>query len=78
VGGPGERITHDKDGLLFDVADGSSLAETMRRAATEKGLWERLVRGITPPTSEKAMVQEFLAVYGVKASNQRGQALAVV
>jgi hypothetical protein len=50
----------------------------MRRAATEKGLWERLVRGITPPTSEKAMVQEFLAVYGVKASNQRGQALAVV
>jgi len=63
VGGPAERITHDKDGLLFDVADPSSLAQTIRRACTEKGLWERLRRGIKPPASESEMVDRYLAVY---------------
>jgi glycosyltransferase involved in cell wall biosynthesis len=63
VGGPGERITHEKDGLLFDVADASSLAKTIRRACTERGLWERLVQGIAEPPSEQVMVDGFLTVY---------------
>lgn len=78
VGGPGERITHDKDGLLFDVADSTSLAETIRRAVTEKGLWDRLVGGITPPASEQLMVKEFLAVYGNKKPAHRTESLTVV
>jgi glycosyltransferase involved in cell wall biosynthesis len=78
VGGPGERITHDKDGLLFDVADASSLADTMRRAATEKGLWERLANGITPPATEEFMVKGFLAVYGHKTPRRRAESLTVV
>jgi glycosyltransferase involved in cell wall biosynthesis len=78
VGGPGERITHDKDGLLFDVADASSLAEAMRRAATEQGLWERLVGGITPPASEAFMVKGFLSIYGMEAARQRPESLAAV
>ena len=49
VGGMAERIRHDVDGLLFQVADPRSLARTMRRACTEEGLWERLVAGIEPP-----------------------------
>ena len=64
VGGPGERITHEKDGLLFDVADASSLAQAIRRACTEKGLWERLVKGIGAPATEDIMVDGFLSIYG--------------
>jgi glycosyltransferase involved in cell wall biosynthesis len=63
VGGPGERITHEKDGLLFDVADASSLAQTIRRACSEQGLWKRLVDGIKPPASAEFMTNEYLSVY---------------
>ena len=75
VGGPGERIVHDKDGLLFDVADASSLAQTIRRACTEKGLWERLVKGITPPATEETMVDQYLTVYRSGAKQGRPKSL---
>jgi glycosyltransferase involved in cell wall biosynthesis len=63
VGGPRERITHDKDGLLFEVADAAALAQAMRRACTEEGLWKRLVDGITPPASAEFMMNDYLSVY---------------
>jgi glycosyltransferase involved in cell wall biosynthesis len=63
VGGPGERITHEKDGLLFEVADPSSLAQTIRRACSEEGLWKQLVDGITPPASAETMADGYLSVY---------------
>jgi glycosyltransferase involved in cell wall biosynthesis len=63
IGGLAERVSHEKDGLLFNVADASSLAQTIRRACVENGLWERLVKGITPPATEEAMVDGFLQVY---------------
>jgi glycosyltransferase involved in cell wall biosynthesis len=63
VGGPGERITHEKDGLLFEVADPSSLACTIRRACSEEGLWKRLVDQINPPASAEAMADGYLSVY---------------
>lgn len=68
VGGPAERITHDKDGLLFDVADARALARTMRRAATEPGLWDRLHSGITLPPPREAMVQRFHQLYAGAAT----------
>jgi glycosyltransferase involved in cell wall biosynthesis len=63
VGGPAERITHGHDGLLFEVADARALAATMRRAATEAGLWDRLAAGITTPMSRTEMVRRFHAIY---------------
>lgn len=63
VGGPAERIKHEVDGLLFNVADPRSLARTIQRACTEEGLWERLVAGITPPVDTRVMVDGFLGVY---------------
>ncbi len=63
VGGPGERITHDKDGLLFEVAHAASLAQALHRACTEEGLWQRLVDGITPPASAEFMMNGYLSVY---------------
>lgn len=63
VGGPAERVRHEVDGLQFEVGDPRSLALAMRRAATEKGLWNRLARGIAPPTPREVMVEQYAAVY---------------
>lgn len=63
VGGMKERIRHEVDGLHFNVGDARSLAETMRRAATEEGLFERLVDGIRPPASREEMSERFLDIY---------------
>ncbi len=70
VGGPGERITHEKDGLLFEVADPTALAQTMRRACSEQGLWKRLVDGIVPPASAETMADGYLSVYGPRPAAQ--------
>lgn len=67
VGGPAERIGHERDGLLFEVADARALAATMRRAASEDGLWDRLAAGITPPVSREDMVRRFHAIYAAAA-----------
>ncbi len=63
AGGPAERITHDTDGLLFEIGDARALAATMRRACEEDGLWDRLAAGITPPASRETMVARFMDVY---------------
>jgi glycosyltransferase involved in cell wall biosynthesis len=63
VGGPAERVRHDIDGLHFEVGDPRSLAETMRRACTETGLWKRLAGGIAPPAPREIMVGEYAALY---------------
>jgi glycosyltransferase involved in cell wall biosynthesis len=68
VGGPGERVTHEKDGLLFQVADPSSLAQAIRRACSEQGLWKQLVDGITPPASAETMADGYLSVYRPSAA----------
>ncbi|MBU6418240.1 MAG: glycosyltransferase [Proteobacteria bacterium] len=70
-GGPAERITDGKDGLLFELGDARALAGTMRRAATETKLWDKLADGITPPTPREAMVQGYLAAYEEAAAKQK-------
>lgn len=63
VGGPRERIRHEQDGLLFPVGDSRALADTIRRAATEPGLWDRLEHNIIPPPHRDVMVNGFLDLY---------------
>lgn len=70
VGGPAERISNEKDGLLFDVADAASLARTIRRACREEGLWKRLVDGIRPPATAEAMTRAYLSVYRHRVAAQ--------
>jgi len=70
VGGPGERVTHEKDGLLFEVADPSSLAQTIRRACSEQGLWKKLAGGITPPASAEVMADGYLSVYRLRSAER--------
>jgi glycosyltransferase involved in cell wall biosynthesis len=62
-GGPGERVTHEVNGLQFQLGDARALAETMRRAATEDGLWERLRGALPEPPARAAMGRGFLELY---------------
>ena len=63
VGGMKERITDGVDGLHFNIGDARSLAEVMRRACNEEGLWEKLSRGIKPPRTRERMTEMFCRLY---------------
>jgi len=63
VGGPAERVEDEVAGLHFALGDHRALARTMRRAATEEGLWERLSNGVPVPPSRGEMVDKFMALY---------------
>ena len=63
VGGPAERISHDTDGLLFQVGDPNALADTIMRACTEKGIWQRLSLGIRGAPGRDEMVDRFVGTY---------------
>jgi glycosyltransferase involved in cell wall biosynthesis len=63
IGGIGERIQHDRSGLLFNVGDAVDLAETMRRACTEDGLWEKLHDTLPTPPSRQMMTDQYSVHY---------------
>ena len=63
VGGPKERVRDEVDGLHFQVGDAQSLADTMRRACTEAGLWNKLSQGIAAPASRDLMVGQYVSLY---------------
>jgi glycosyltransferase involved in cell wall biosynthesis len=65
IGGIGERVRHEHDGLLFDVGDPMRLAETMHRCVSEDGLHARLAANSpgVPPVEE--VVRAHCEVYGV-------------
>jgi glycosyltransferase involved in cell wall biosynthesis len=70
-GGPGERIRHDADGLQFALGDVRALAGSIRRAATEDGLWERLRANLPAPPSRHAMTQQYLELYRAQPGEPR-------
>jgi hypothetical protein len=59
-----ERVNHGVDGLHFEVGSEAGLARVMQRAATEAGLWERLVTNLPKPANRDDMVNGFCALYG--------------
>jgi glycosyltransferase involved in cell wall biosynthesis len=63
VGGMAERNVHELFALHFEMGDYRALAETMRRACTEAGLWDRLVAALPEPPSRKEMTDGYLDVY---------------
>jgi len=63
VGGQAELVTHERDGLLFRFADARSLADTLRRAASDPALWRRLAAGIVAPPTRAAMVRDYCKLY---------------
>ena len=68
VGGMAERVTHERDGLHFEMGDAASLAATIRRACTEEGLWEKLHAAVPEPPSRAAMADGFQVLYELRWS----------
>lgn len=62
AGGMAELVTHERDGLLFELGDAAALAGALRRVL-EPGVLERLSRGTTPPRSLDDDVAWHLAAY---------------
>jgi glycosyltransferase involved in cell wall biosynthesis len=63
IGGMAEKVVNDRTGLHFKVNNYLSLAETMKRACTEKELWSKLVRNITPRLSIEACAEQHVRLY---------------
>jgi glycosyltransferase involved in cell wall biosynthesis len=63
IGGMAEKVAHEVDGLHFRANDPTSLAATMRRAASEPGLWERLREGIRPVYRMEEHAQRLREIY---------------
>jgi glycosyltransferase involved in cell wall biosynthesis len=63
IGGMAENVTHEVNGLHFNVGNPASLAATMHRAATEPGLWERLQAGIPGVSDIGAHVETLSEIY---------------
>ncbi|MEI6798763.1 MAG: glycosyltransferase [Pseudomonadota bacterium] len=64
IGGVGERVRHDIDGLLFDVGDPVSLMETMHHCMTEDGLHARLAENSPGVPPVRDVVAAHCRVYG--------------
>lgn len=71
VGGMAELVRDGVDGLHAPVNDPAGLAATMRRAAEEPGLWDRLVANIRPPPDHAAAARQHLALYREECARRR-------
>ncbi len=65
VGGMAERINNEVSGLHFEMGSSAALAQVIRRACTEEGLWDRLVAALPEPPARDTMLQGYRQVYGL-------------
>jgi len=63
AGGMAELVRDGIDGLHAPIGDAEGWAATMRRAAEEPGLWDRLAQGVRPPAGLDAMAEQHLGLY---------------
>jgi glycosyltransferase involved in cell wall biosynthesis len=63
AGGLAERNEHNVFALQFQLGDPRALAETIRRACTQEGLWDRLAAALPKPPRREEMVDGYLEVY---------------
>jgi len=63
VGGMAEKVVDGVNGLHFRAGDPQSLADTIRRATTTPGLWEKLRGGITPVHNINESREKLMMLY---------------
>jgi len=71
VGGMAERVRDEIDGLHFEIGSPRALADVIRRACTEEGLWEQLHSALPIPPSREAMADMYLRLYRGTLSDKR-------
>ncbi|HUC16591.1 MAG TPA: glycosyltransferase [Acetobacteraceae bacterium] len=74
IGGLAERVCHERDGLLFDPGDASALADSLHRAITQEGLWERLSAASPGAPSVESVVEAHLALFAGESGKAKRQA----
>jgi glycosyltransferase involved in cell wall biosynthesis len=60
IGGMAEKVRDDIDGLHFEVRNPLDLAETLMRAASESGLWQRLQANINQPLTHEGCASAYI------------------
>ncbi len=70
IGGMAEMVRDGVDGLHFPVGDPAALADTLKRATEEPGLWQRLVDAIAPPPSMEDAADAHEALYRAVLARQ--------
>lgn len=63
IGAMAERVEDGVNGLFFAPGDARSLAEVIKRACVEEGLWDEIAATIEPPPSRDVMVEGFRRLY---------------
>jgi glycosyltransferase involved in cell wall biosynthesis len=63
IGGMAEKVTHGVNGLHFRAGDPASLAGTIERAASTRGLWDHLRAGIPEVHGMAAHVGRLVELY---------------
>ena len=64
IGVMAEKVTHEVNGLHFNVGNAHSLANTIRRAVTEPHLWHELRQGAPPVHTMDEHVRTLTGIYG--------------
>jgi len=64
IGGMAEKVEDGANGLHFRAGDARSLADTIRRASSTPGLWERLASGIGEIYPMERHVEAITDIYG--------------
>ena len=67
IGAMADRVRDEKDGLQFEMGDPAGLARTIKRAATEPGLWQRLAGALPTPPARADMIDGFRRIYAIQA-----------
>lgn len=65
IGGMAEAVIDGVSGLHFRAGDPRSLADAMRRAINEDGLWERLLAGLPPVPTMAETAAAYLEAYAL-------------
>jgi glycosyltransferase involved in cell wall biosynthesis len=63
IGGMAEKVSDGINGLHFRARDAVSLAATLRKAVTTRGLWEELHAGIPQCHTMDAHVETLTQIY---------------
>jgi glycosyltransferase involved in cell wall biosynthesis len=71
IGGMAEKVTHQVNGLHFNVGSPAALAETILAASTTAGLWDRLQAGIPGIFTMSEHVANLTRIYAELADRHR-------